>query len=87
MCRSMLRITSSGVTDGGQEGQMPLLAAQMSASFKKWAPLIRIPLLPKQLYKLETFISSYNFVFATATVSCKALRKGFFKWHLHCQDC
>jgi len=35
----------------------------MWAPFKKWAPLIRLPLLPKQLYKLETFISSYKFVF------------------------
>jgi len=34
------------------------------------ALLIRLPLLLKQLYKLETFISSYKFVFYT-TVSCK----------------
>jgi len=37
----------------------------------------RLLLLPKQLHKLETFISSYKFVFATAALSYKALRKGF----------
>jgi len=53
----------------------------------KMPPLIRLPLLPKQFNKLGTF-SLYKFVFATADVSsCKALRKDFFKWYLHCQDC
>jgi len=34
----------------------------------------------EQFYKLETFIVYTSLFFATATVSCKALRKGFFKW-------
>jgi len=34
---------------------MPLLTAQMWAPILKWAPLIRLPLLPKQFFKLETF--------------------------------
>jgi len=25
--------------------------------------------------------------FASTVVSYKALRKGIFKWYLHCQDC
>jgi len=31
------------------------LAAQMWAPFQKWALLIRLPLLFKQFYKLQTF--------------------------------
>jgi len=34
---------------GGGGGGMPYLEAQM------WAPLIQLPLLPKQFYKLEIF--------------------------------
>jgi len=80
------KLMGSGVTDG--EGvQMPPWQLRRGAPFKKWASLIRLPLLPKQLSKVETFISSYKIVFATAAVSCKALRKCFFKWYLHCQDC
>jgi len=47
--------------------------------------LIRLRLLSKQLYKLETIIQIC--FFATVALSCKALRKDFFKWYLHCQDC
>jgi len=42
---------SSGVTDG-RGGTNASLAAQMWAPFQKWAPLIRLPLLSKQVYKL-----------------------------------
>jgi len=53
----------SGVADGGAGGKSPpTQAAQMWAPFWKWAPLIRLRLLSKQVYKLETF-SLYKFVF------------------------
>jgi len=47
----------------------------MWAPFEKSAPLNSVPLLPEQFYEIEIF-NLYKFVFATAAVSCKALRRG-----------
>jgi len=57
------------------------LAAQMWASFKKWAPLIRLSLLPNNFINLNPLLVHINLFFAAAAVSCKALRNGFFKWY------
>jgi len=48
-------LVSSDVTDGRAGGQIPPLAAQVWVPMKKWAPLIRLALLPKQFYKFQTF--------------------------------
>jgi len=45
-----------------------------------WAPLIRLPLLPKQFYKLQTF-SLCKFVGVL-----QSFTQGLFKWYLHWQD-
>jgi len=75
---------TSGVTDGGGRagGQMPTLKAQMWAPFQKWAPLIRLPLLPKQFYKLQTF-SLCKF----CSNVLQSFTQVFFKWYWYCQDC
>jgi len=65
---------------------MPPLAAQMWVSFWKWAPLIRLPLLPEQFYNLEAF-NLYKFVFCYCSSVLQSFAQGLFKWYLHCQDC
>jgi len=71
---------------GGHGGQMLPWQLRCGPLFRNGPPLIQLPWLPKQFYKHEP-LAYTNLFFATAAVFCKALRKSFLKWYLHCQDC
>jgi len=61
---------------------MAPLAAQMWASFQKWATLIWLPLLPtKQFYKHETF-SLYKFIFCYRISVLQSFTQGLFSMAL-----
>jgi len=61
---------TSGVTNGRGRGQL-----RCGSLFRNGSPLIRLPLFPKQFYKLKTF-NLYKFVFCYCSSVCFA--QGFF---------
>jgi len=68
----------------GGGGQIPTWYLRYGYPFEKWAPLIRLPLLSKQVYKLETF-SLYNFVFCYFSSVFQSFAQGLFKMVLALQ--
>jgi len=69
------RFSCSGVTDGGR-GKCPPGSSDVGL-FLETGPLIRLSLLSKQLYKLETF-NLYKFVFCYCSSVLQSFAQGLF---------
>jgi len=68
----------SGVTEGeegGSDGKCPPGSSDVGPFIETDPPLILLSLLPNSLMNLKPLVYLNKFVFATAFVSCKALRK------------